>query len=145
MTADLKEKRKAHDTIYRQTTWETRLANGLYNSNNVIAAYKISFAMMYGLRIDFPAEQIKTASAVIPILVNFADAYGLLPAWNDKLLAVIFGRSCDGHDMIALQPLHFLRMACTLQSKAIYQEAMIHAVALYDTIYRNDTRTEDAK
>jgi hypothetical protein len=63
MSADLKEKRKEHNKThtYNQTAGENRLAKGLYSSSNVITAYKIGFAMMYGLRIDFPVDQISTA------------------------------------------------------------------------------------
>jgi hypothetical protein len=87
---------------------------------------------MYGLRIDFPVTQLQKAPLIIPILVDFADAYGLLPGWNDKIFSVIFGGSCDGYESIAGNPFRLLKVACKLQSKVVYQEAMIHAVGIND-------------
>jgi hypothetical protein len=77
-------------------------------------------------------------------LVEFADAYGLLPEWNDKTLGVIFGGSCEGYGLIATEPFHYLEIACKLQSKTICNEAIIHPTAIYDKLYHNFEPDEDA-
>ena len=100
----------------------------------MITAYKIGFALIYGLRIDLPATEVHKAAFFIPALMDFLDVHGLLPAYNDKVINVIFGGSCDGYELVAGDPIRFLKVACTLQSKVIYQEAMIHAVGIVDKI-----------
>lgn len=70
------------------------------------------------------------SAAILTCLVDFADAYGLLPAWTEKLISLMFGHNWNGFDLIAANPLRFLLVARKLRSVSIYQEAMRHAVGL---------------
>jgi hypothetical protein len=139
----LKQKREKHDVNRRNNNNETIFTGSMYRSGTVITAYKMGFALMCSLRIDLPATEVHKASFFIPALVDFLDVYGLLPTYNDKVIGVIFSGSCDGYELVAGDPLRFLRVACTLQSKVIYQEAMIHAVGIVDKL--GDLRTCDSE
>lgn len=108
------------------------LTGSLYASDVVINAYKAMFAMMYGRYIDFNPKQLRKPALLVPVLVEIADVWGLLPSWNDKIYAVIFVGCYNGYELIASDPFRFLVSACTLQSKSIYREAMIHSVAIND-------------
>ncbi|KAK5126900.1 hypothetical protein LTR85_008258 [Meristemomyces frigidus] len=121
------------------------LAGGKYSSEVIVAAYKIGFALIYDLRIDLPSEvkDLKTSSQVIPAVVDFLDAYGLLPAYNSHVNAMVFGHKWSGYDIIGLHPFRMLQVACKLQSQIIFQEALRHAVGLH-ALYgctTNDTLT----
>jgi len=84
----------------------------IYHTSQIVEAYKIGLALLYGLRIDWPAsdeEVMRKAASVIPAVVDFADAYGLLPALNDRINALIFGHAWSGFDLIGTAPFQVLR------------------------------------
>lgn len=110
---------------------EDQLTLSRYHSSQIITAHKIGFALIYNLRIEWPAEDMAKAASVIPAVVDFADAYGLLPSLRDRISTLIFGHKWSGFDVIAAQPFQMLRVACKLQSEVIYKEAMKHAVAIH--------------
>lgn len=128
-----KQKRQTHDRAHSQPWGDGNpLYPFPYNSEAVILAYKIGIAMMCGQRLQFPPNSIHMASSIVPVVVDFADAYGLLPGWNDKILALIFESDRDAYGLMAELPFPYLKIAYKLKSKSIYQEAMLHAIGLYN-------------
>ncbi|KAK5735826.1 hypothetical protein LTR17_007838 [Elasticomyces elasticus] len=101
-----------------------------YSSSIVIAAYKLGFAVMYGLRPSASDIDLERLSKIIPAVADFADACGLLPGFASQISSLIFGHAWNGFDVIALNPFAMLLAAVKLESKVIYQEAIKHAVAV---------------
>ena len=127
------------------SVYDNYLTGTMYKGCTIITAYRIGFALIYGLRIKLPADEVHKAAFFISALVDFLDAHGLLPTYNDKVLGVIFGGSCDGYDLIAGDPFRFLRVACKLQSEVIFREAMMHAVAIHNRLSEACTMACDPK
>ncbi|KAK4891159.1 hypothetical protein LTR27_010233 [Elasticomyces elasticus] len=127
----LEEKRKQYDTPlpgYHKEYFQPTLAR--YSSSIVIAAYKLGFAIMYGLRPSADDLDLERLAKIIPAVADFADACGLLPGFASQINSLIFGHAWTGFDVIALNPFPMLLAAVKLESKVIYEEAMKHAVAV---------------
>lgn len=144
----MKTRRKHHEQCAKYRSNHGSLTGRKYSSEAItVAAYKIGFALLYDLRIDLPfghadsSLNIKKASFIIPAVVDFLDAYGLLPAYNDQVISTIFGQKWCGYDLIGQNPFRMLLVACKLQSQSIYQEAMKHAVGLRELFGPDQTDT----
>ncbi|KAK3661723.1 hypothetical protein LTR56_000212 [Elasticomyces elasticus] len=127
----LEEKRKQYDTPlpgYHKEYFQPTFAR--YSSSIVIAAYKLGFAIMYGLRPSADDLDLERLGKIIPAVADFADACGLLPGFASQINTLIFGHAWNGFEVIALNPFPMLLAAVKLESKVIYEEAMKHAVAV---------------
>ncbi|KAK4539192.1 hypothetical protein LTR36_001168 [Oleoguttula mirabilis] len=112
----------------------SELTNLRYPSHIIVSAYKVGFALLYNLRVDLATDvkNIRASAQVIPAVVDFLDAYGLLPAYNPLISDMLFGGSGCGYDIIGQNPLRMLLVACKMQSQNMYQEAMKHAVGVHE-------------
>ncbi|KAK5677593.1 hypothetical protein LTS10_010165 [Elasticomyces elasticus] len=139
----LEEKRKQYDTLlpgHHQDYFQPTFSR--YSSSIVIAAYKLGFAIMYGLRPSASDIDLERLSKIIPAVADLADACGLLPGFASQISSLIFGHAWNGFDVIALNPFAMLLAAVKLESKVIYQEAMKHAVAVDRRYGRNSNIPE---
>lgn len=130
----LANKRKQYDSVNTEHDGQGHhflLTPERHTSPTVIAAYRVGFALIYGKRISPSGFDLRELGMLIPAVVDFADAYGLLPAFNYNINSLIFGYDWDGYDLVAANPFQMLRVSCKLESETIYKEAMKHAVALH--------------
>lgn len=125
-------KRESHDRIA-----EERPRKGLkfftytrHQSWAVIEVYKILVVLMHGRRVAVSRRSQRIAAAVIPAVVELADACNMLPAFTGQLNTLIFAQDWSGYESISCNPFHFIRAGYKLEIPEIYKEAMKHAAAI---------------
>ncbi|TKA82743.1 hypothetical protein B0A55_01081 [Friedmanniomyces simplex] len=124
-------KRKQYDCELLIAWGPDTLTPMKHRSDMVVTAYKLGFALVYGLRLSARDIDLECLSKIIPAVTDFADAYSLLPACANNISHLIFGHAWDGYDIVASNPFQMLLTACNLESESIYREAMKHAAAIH--------------
>jgi hypothetical protein len=106
-----------------------------YTAQTVLPAHTLGFALLYRQENQVLSRQhMPRMSQLVPALVDFADAYGLLERLSRDILAMLFLHSSNGYDAVAENPFQMLRAAFKLESQRIYADSMKHAVAIHHVI-----------
>ncbi|KAK3670579.1 hypothetical protein LTR78_009547 [Recurvomyces mirabilis] len=114
-----------------------RLLQRSHESEFVIGAYKLGFALLYNTSVKLPSGTL-ALSRLIPALTTFADAYDLIDVLRPRVLATLLAGPLDVNDLIAENPFAMLYAAYHLRSASMYWRGMRHAIALHDLSRHSD-------